>query len=100
MITLTDLMGLLSNPDRIRIFRGDDELFTGYVAYVNGTFQGEDLQSIGLTGEETVKKYRAMPEVRHKEWKERGLMEPLMPAEMEEYSFSDLMMSLYHVITI
>lgn len=100
MITMNDLLGLLTNPDRIRIFKGDEEVFTGFVAYVNGTFPGEDLQSIGLTGEEPVKKYRAVPEIRHKEWKERGLMEPMMPAEMEEYSFSDLMMSLYHVITI
>ena len=100
MITLSNFMSLLHNPDRVRIFRDDEELFTGFLAYINGEFKGEDLEIIGMTGDEPVKGYRAVPEIRHKEWKERGLMEPLMPAELEEYSFSDLMMSLYHVIKI
>jgi len=30
---MNDLLGLLTNPDRIRIFKGDEEVFTGFVAY-------------------------------------------------------------------
>ena len=100
MITLNNMMELMSNSDRVRVFRGDEELYTGYLAYINGVFHGENLGSIGLTGEEPVKKYRVVPEIRHKDWKKLGLMEPLQPEEMESYRFADLIMSLYHVIMI
>lgn len=45
-----------------------------------------------------VKRFSATPEIRHKEWKKRGLMAPLQPWETPEYSFADLQMSLYNTI--
>lgn len=100
MVTLSDFMDLLRNPDRVRILRGEEEVFTGHLDFINGTYQGEDLASIGLTGKEPVKGYRAELEIRHRKWRELGLMKPLQPMEQEEYRFKDMMMSLYHVITI
>ena len=46
-----------------------------------------------------VKRFQAVPEIRHKEWQKRGLMKPLQPEETPEYNFSDLQMSIYHTIT-
>lgn len=45
-----------------------------------------------------VKRFRPIPEIRHKEWQKRGLMAPLQPQETPEYSFSDLQMNLYNTI--
>lgn len=45
-----------------------------------------------------VKRFRPTPEIRHKEWRKRGLMAPLQPQETPEYSFSDLQMNLYNTI--
>lgn len=41
-----------------------------------------------------------VPEIRHKEWKKRGLMPPMKPEETPEFSFSDLQMTLYNTIYI
>lgn len=45
-----------------------------------------------------VKRFRPTPEIRHKEWRKRGLMAPLQPQETPEYSFSDLQTNLYNTI--
>ena len=47
---------------------------------------------------DAVKKFRAIPEIRHKQWKERNLMKPLEPDKTPEFAFSDLQMNLYYTI--
>ena len=47
-----------------------------------------------------VKKFRAVPEITHRHWKELGLMKPLEPEQTAQYKFSDLQMSLYYTIYI
>lgn len=47
-----------------------------------------------------VKRFCPVPEIRHKEWKKRGLMPPMKPEETPEFSFSDLQMTLYNTIYI
>ena len=47
-----------------------------------------------------VKKFRAVPEITHRRWKELGLMKPLEPDQTAQYKFSDLQMSLYYTIYI
>jgi site-specific DNA-cytosine methylase len=47
-----------------------------------------------------VKKFRAVPEITHRRWKELGLMKPLEPEQTAQYKFSDLQMSLYYTIYI
>lgn len=50
--------------------------------------------------EHEVKKFRAVPEITHRRWKELGLMKPLEPDQTAQYKFSDLQMSLYYTIYI
>ena len=47
-----------------------------------------------------VKKFRAVPEITHRRWKELGLLKPLEPDQTAQYKFSDLQMSLYYTIYI
>ena len=56
-----------------------------------------------MTGSQSgheVKKFRAVPEITHRRWKELGLMKPLEPDQTAQYKFSDLQMSLYYTIYI
>lgn len=53
-----------------------------------------------LCSEHEVKKFRAVPEITHRRWKELGLMKPLEPDQTAQYKFSDLQMSLYYTIYI
>lgn len=96
MTTVEDFVKLLTNPDRVRILKDDKEIFVGYL-YSLTTEEQHNYDSIRNC---EVKKFRAVPEIRHKKWQEKGLMQPLMPEEMAEYRFSDLQMSLYYTIHI
>ena len=88
-IKLADFLKLLAGSDRLRIIKGDQTVFAGYMYLLS-----EEIK------EETMKKFRAVPEIRHKEWKERGLIPPMEPDITPAYSFSDLEMKLYYDIDI
>ena len=92
-IRLKDLMAILQNPDRIRIVKGGRDLFAGFM----GQMEEEDRQKYA---DEVVKRIKGAPEIAHKHWKEKGLRSPLMPDQAADYSFSDLQMTLYHVIEL
>lgn len=47
-----------------------------------------------------VKEFAFAPEIRHKDWEKLGLISPIQPEEMPDYSFSDLMMKLYYRMKI
>lgn len=47
-----------------------------------------------------VKEFAFSQEIRHKDWEKLGLISPMQPEEMTDYSFSDLMMKLYYKMTI
>ncbi|BFK26984.1 MAG: hypothetical protein E6124_04310 [Blautia producta] len=84
-----DLMQLLHGPDRIRIIKNGNTIFAGWKDNWPKEY-----------AEETICDFRAVPEIRHKEWETRGLLPPLEPDEMPDYIFSDLQMKLYHEIKI
>lgn len=92
-MTVEEFLQVIENSDRVRIEKDGQELFTGYM-YSLQTDEQYDFKGC------EIKKFRAVPEIRHKKWWEKGLMQPLMPDEMPEYSFSDLQMSLYYTIHI
>lgn len=96
MTVVKDFIALLHNYDRLRIMRGGKEVFVGYLStlLMDRTYIYKDVRDCEM------KDFRAVPEIRHKQWQERGLMEPLMKHELAEYSFSDLQMSLYYTIII
>lgn len=90
---LEDILKLLSSSDRLRIIKGGETIYIGYLANLERAGSGM------LTGQE-VEKLRAVPELRSKYWKEKGLMPPCEPEELAQYSFSDLEMKLYYDIHI
>lgn len=101
---VAELFGFLTSPDRIRVIREEDkkELYVGYLSILTLHFD-KDPEKAALCKsiqEADVKKYRTELEIRHKQWKEKGLMAPLEPEELPQYSFSDLQLSLYHTIYI
>lgn len=89
---LEEVLKLLLPPDRLRIIKEDKAIFIGYLANFERTTEK------GLTGQEEVEKLRAIPELRSKFWKEKGLMPPYEPEQLAQYSFSDLEMKLYYDI--
>lgn len=92
-MALEEFVKLLENSDRLRILKGKKEVFVGWLALLflhNETYEG--------IRTDAVKKFRAVPEIRHRQWKERKLMKPLEPDETPEFAFSDLQMNLYYTI--
>ncbi len=94
-MTLEEFVKLLGNSDRLRILKDGKEIFVGWLALL--VMHNEMYERMRT---DAVKKFRAIPEIRHKRWKELNLMKPLEPDETPEFSFSDLQMNLYYTIYI
>lgn len=94
-MTVSDIMTILESPDRVRIMQGDVEICNQYFANIK-----EDKELIEKYKDTQVKRFRVIPEIRHKRWKELNLMQPLEPEETPSFSFSDLQMTLYYTILI
>ena len=86
-MTLADIVAVMSGPDRVRITKGSNELFAGYLG--NLVHMAEEVTRI----KETV-------DISHKRYKELGLMQPLHPEETPNYSFSDLQLTIYREIIL
>lgn len=95
-MTLNDLLDILKGSDRLRIIRNGEDIFVGFLGMLSLAGQ----QEYGLSGLEKVTDLRASPEIRHKDWKEKGLDAPIQPEEAPLYSFADLRMQLYYKITL
>ena len=93
MMALEELVSLLENSDRLRIIKGGKEVFIGWLALL--AMHDETYERLRT---DTVKKFRAVPEICHRQWKEQNLMEPLEPDKAPEYAFKDLQMTLYYTI--
>lgn len=91
-MTLRDTLRLLLNSDRLRIIKGKEVLYAGYL----GNMKEERNEQ--LTGEEEVERLRTVPEIRHRQWKEKGLIPPYEPTLTAQYSFSDMELKLYYDI--
>ena len=87
-MTVGELFETIENPDRVRIVQQGEDVFVGYSCVYESIRRAE------------VKKFRAVPEIRHKKWEELNLMRPLEPDETPDYCFSDLEMKLYYTIYI
>lgn len=88
---LEELLKLLSNPDRLRIIKDDKDAYIGFTANLCHN-------EAGITGKEEVERFAVVPEIRHKQWKEKDLMPPLEPEALTQYRFADLEMKLYYTI--
>lgn len=94
-MTVGDFLETIENPDKVRIVQQGEDVFVGYLGMLR--FETEIFDRIK---DETVRKFRAIPEIRHRRWKELNLMRPLEPDETPDFAFSDLQMSLYYTIHI
>lgn len=90
---LREFIGVFEQSERLRIVKDGKEIYTGYKALM----EHAELETV-MDAE--VKRFCPVPEIRHKEWKKRGLMPPMKPEETPEFSFSDLQMTLYNTIYI
>lgn len=94
-MTVGDFLATITNPDRVRIVQQGEDVFVGYLGILRF-----DTKIFDKIKDETVSKFRAVPEIRHRRWKELKLMRPLEPEETPDYCFSDLKMKLYYTIYV
>lgn len=99
-VTVEEFIGTLESSDRLRIIKGKAEVYVGYLAAFKPFADHEISEEYRKYSEHEVKKFRAVPEITHRRWKELGLMKPLEPDQTAQYKFSDLQMSLYYTIYI
>lgn len=94
-MTVDDLLKVLSNPDMIRIINDDSDVYVGYL----GTMQYHkgDLSKIM---KQEVHSLQCIPEIRHRNWREKGLDAPLLPDAIPTYAYADLQSTLYYTIYI
>lgn len=93
-MTVEEMLEKLEPSDMLRIMKDKKELYCGYLGMME--YHHGELSWIKIE----VTKFRAVPEITHKRWKELGLMSPLKPSETPNFSFSDLQMKLYYTIYI
>lgn len=93
-MTVKEQIAIFDSAVRLQIIKDGAELWLGYLA----NFQY--CQDVEAILEAEVIKFKAIPDIKHKQWKEKNLMKPLEPNETPQYSFSDLQMSLYYTIYI
>lgn len=99
-VTVKEFIGTLESSDRLRIIEGKAEVYVGYLAAFKPFADHEISEEYRKYSGHEVKKFRAVPEITHRRWKELGLMKPLEPDQTAQYKFSDLQMSLYYTIYI
>lgn len=90
-----DVMTFLESSDRVRIMQDGQEIYNQFFANLKA-----DTETMEKFKDVEVKRFRLIPEIRHRKWKEKNLMPPLKPDETPEYSFSDLQLTIYHTIYI
>ena len=103
-MTVKELTDVLSNIERVRITkgrgnkyeRGEADLYIGWL----GELKANPKHISPETWKAEAKHFAAVPNIRHKKWRELGLMQPLEPGKYPQYSFNDLTMSTYYTIYI
>ena len=99
-MTVRDFLEIIHNSDNLMIVRDaeseskQETTFKGYKALL----AHDPVADAVLDAQ--VKRFRAYPEIRHREWKDRGLMPPMEPEKTPDFRFSDLQMTLYYKIII
>lgn len=91
-MTFAEFNRFLRGPDMLRIISGGKELYVGYFGTMQYMVKTKEMDGMEVAD------FRAVPEIRHRQWKERGLDAPLLPEQLPQYCFSDLMMTLYYTI--
>ena len=99
-MTVGQLLEKIESSCMIRIRKNGEDAFCGYLGTLR--LEAEDRKDEGLAKliEEEVQHFAAVPEIRHRQWKDKGLIQPLLPEATPTYLFSDLQMTLYYTITL
>lgn len=84
-MTVKEFIGTLESSDRLRIIEGKAEVYVGYLAAFKPFADHEISEEYRKYSEHEVKKFRAVPEITHRRWKELGLMKPLEPDQTAQY---------------
>ena len=79
-----ELLKLLTNPDRIRVFKGKELIYCGYL----GIYKGE--KDTGVDEEAEIVRFQAHLDIKHKDWEQLGLLPPIQRGDAPDYRFSDL----------
>ena len=94
-VTVDQMLNLMNNPDTVLITEGKRTIFAGFL----GLFKAHNPEYEEVK-DKPVKHIGIRTDISHKKWKELGLMSPLEPDKLQEYSFSDLQMTVYRLIEI
>lgn len=89
-----EILDTLAPSDHVIIRRGDEQLYNGYAA---STVHEDTTKGLMMA---RVKKLTFYPEIRHKQYKEKGLLAPMNPEDTPAYEFKDLVLRLYYIIGI
>lgn len=93
-MTVEKFADAIINSDRMKIISQGQEIYVGFLAKLRTMDIFEQIRN------KKIALFRAVPEIRHKSWKELELIPPIEPEQMPEYSFSDLRMTLYYTLYI
>lgn len=98
----SEALAFLDNTDRIRLVHNGRLEFANYKAFLVNPHDNKEprMKEYGITGEELVKKYRAVLEVRSNDWERKELSPPMLPEETPQYRFSDLQVNMWYEIEI
>ena len=97
-MTLEELIDTLESANMLRIFKGDEEIFVGYLALFTPEVGHTNCKLYEQYKNDKVIRFRAVPEITHRKWKELNLMSPLKPDETPDFRFQELQMKLYYTI--
>ncbi|MDE6435683.1 MAG: hypothetical protein K2L07_15825 [Lachnospiraceae bacterium] len=99
-MTVRDFLSVMRESDNLLIVqdaaneREQEIIYRGYKALLSY------FHAVETVMDDQVKGFQVLPEIYHKQWKDRGLMPPMEPEKTADFRFSDLQMILYYKITI
>lgn len=100
-MTLEALVDKMQNPDRVRIFKDEKEIYTGFLAnFIMKKGSSKTGKLFLCYKSERVKSIQVGLEIRHRKWEELNLMKPLEPNETPNLLFGDVELKVYHMIYI
>ncbi len=94
-VIVSQIVELMENPDSVMITEGSRVIFAGYRGIMLN-----HCQEYEAVKDRPVKRLTIQTDISHKQWKERGLLNPLEPDKLADYSFADLQLTVYRRIEI
>lgn len=101
-MTLDQLIDVANDqPQRWMIREGKEVIFAGWIWELKDILLKPDKEDLYRSiKDREVEQFKFHLDIKHKQWKEKDLMKPLMPEETPQYSFSDLRLDLYYEVEL